>query len=227
MRLRRLICGDIQFQFKYGFYLVYTIFTLFYLCLLYAFPTEIRSKAAILLIYSDPAAMGLFFMGAIVLFEKSQRVINSIAVSPVRVREYIISKVVSLGIIGTLVGVVLAVVAGIENVLTVLIGTFLGSIIFSLIGLLAASVSKSLNHFMVVTMPFELLCILPPIIYLFGYRNSFMLLHPGCIVIRLMEGEVGNLGFLLLYLLCWIILMYFLTELLVKKMFQSVGGMKL
>lgn len=71
MRLKALLRGDIRFQYKYGFYFIYLLFSVLYIGLLYAFPEKWRGKAAILMIFSDPAAMGLFFMGAIVLFEKA------------------------------------------------------------------------------------------------------------------------------------------------------------
>ena len=32
MRLGRLICGDIHFQWKYGFYFIYFILTVLYMC---------------------------------------------------------------------------------------------------------------------------------------------------------------------------------------------------
>lgn len=32
MRLGRLICGDIHFQWKYGFYFIYFILTVLYVC---------------------------------------------------------------------------------------------------------------------------------------------------------------------------------------------------
>ena len=76
MRLKNLILGDIKFQFKYGFYFLYLFLSIIYICIINVFPTFMREKIAIIMIYSDPAAMGLFFMGAIVLLEKSQRVLN-------------------------------------------------------------------------------------------------------------------------------------------------------
>ena len=227
MRIRNLILGDVKFQLKYGFYFVYAVFTLFYILLLFALPVAAKEKAVTILIYTDPAAMGLFFMGAIVLLEKSQRVLNSIAVSPVKVSEYIISKVVSLGAISTLVGVIITASAGTGNMFGVMIGTFLGSVIFSLFGLMVAAKISSLNQFMVATMPFEILCFLPPLIYLFGYKKSFLLLHPGTIIIRMMEEENKYEPGLLLTLCAWIIIIYLITFRSVKKMFQSVGGVKL
>ena len=74
MRLGRLIRGDIHFQWKYGFYFIYFILTLLYVCAIAALPEHWKKDIAAIMIYSDPAAMGLFFMGAIVLLEKSQKV---------------------------------------------------------------------------------------------------------------------------------------------------------
>ena len=88
--------------------------------------------------------------GEIILLEKSQRVLNSLAVSPVKVSEYILSKVLSLGLISTVVGIILAVVAGSENILLVALGTFLGSALISLLGLILASKINSLNQFILV-----------------------------------------------------------------------------
>ena len=90
MRLLHLIFWDICFQIKYGIYMIYAILTVLYLVLLGALPPAWRTGTAVILIFSDPAAMGLFFMGAVILLEKSQRVVNALAVSPVTVREYII-----------------------------------------------------------------------------------------------------------------------------------------
>ncbi|MDF2942089.1 MAG: ABC-type transport system, multidrug-familypermease [Herbinix sp.] len=227
MRIRNLVIGDIKFQIKYGFYFVYTIFTIFYVLLIHALPEVARNKAITILIYSDPAAMGLFFMGAIVLLEKSQMVLNSIAVSPVKVSEYILSKVISLGLIGTLVGGIIAIITGTDHVMSVLLGTFLGSALFSLIGLMIAAKINSLNQFMIATVPFELICFIPPMLYLFGYRKDYLLLHPGCSILLLLTGEKELQPELLLMLFGWLVLIYWITHGVVKKMFLSVGGVKL
>lgn len=227
MRIRNLIIGDIKFQLKYGFYFVYTVFTILYISLIYFLPELWKEKAAAVLIFSDPAAMGLFFMGAIVLLEKSQMVLNSIAVSPVKVTDYIISKVVSLGIISTVVGVLIAISAGLENLTSVIIGVFLGSTIFTLLGLIVAANIHSLNQFIVATIPLEIISFLPPIFYIFGYDNIFMLIHPGCILIRLISGNVEWILLLIIFLCLWIGLFYLITYHTIKKMFQGVGGVRL
>lgn len=227
MRLLRLIMGDIRFQIKYGFYFVYGVFSVVYISLLYALPEQARETARTLLIFSDPAAMGLFFMGAIILFEKSQRVINSIAVSPVKVSEYIIAKVTALGITGTAVAVIIALGTGERDITGVIAGTFLGSFLFSLCGLISAAFVNSLNRFMIVTIPFELLCMLP-LLSLFGVMKGMMKLHPGSIVIELICGDYGVGSIVrILYLCIFIFFLYLTAKKVVTKMFRSMGGVKL
>ena len=85
MKLRRLVCGDIHFQWKYGFYFIYFVLTVIYVFGITALPDNWKHNAAAIMIYSDPAAMGLFFMGAIVLLEKSQKVLHAIASKSIRV----------------------------------------------------------------------------------------------------------------------------------------------
>lgn len=227
MRTKNLIIGDIKFQFKYGFYFVYLVLTILYVSLIFVIPQGWREKAAAVMIFSDPAAMGLFFMGAIVLLEKSERVLDSIAVSPVKVQEYIFSKVISLVLISTIVGVIIALSANETNLLTVVFGTILGSIFFTILGLVVASNISSLNQFFAATVPIELICFFPPLWYLFGYDKTFMLIHPGCIIIRLISGNSQYMLILVFALIAWIALLYWITHKYIKKMFQSVGGIKL
>ena len=96
MRLKSLFLLDMRFQAKHGFYFLYVVLTVIYAVALLAVPESWKEKTAIILIFSDPASMGLFFMGAIVLLEKSQHTPCAFAVSPVRPMEYIIAKVVTM-----------------------------------------------------------------------------------------------------------------------------------
>ena len=89
-----------KLQKKYGFYLLYGFLTVFYLIAIFSLPQAWRSKAVSFLIFSDHAAMGLFFMGGVVLLKKSQKLPCAFAASPLRAAEYIVSKVISLGTIG-------------------------------------------------------------------------------------------------------------------------------
>jgi fluoroquinolone transport system permease protein len=227
MRIKNLFLGDIKFQMKYGFYFVYAVLSILYIFLLHSLPESFREKAAVIMILTDPATLGLFFIGAIVLLEKSQCVLNSLAVSPIKANEFILSKVLSLSIISTIVGIILALAADIRNIGYVIIGTFLGAAIFTLAGLIIASKISTLNQFIITTVPIEIIGLIPPLFYLFGVRFSWMRLHPGCVLIDYFMGNSENAIQNIVVLMVWISILYFLSCLAIKKMLRSVGGVKL
>ncbi len=227
MKLKTLILGDIRFQFRYGFYYLYILFTLLYVGMLYALPAAWRRDAALIMIFTDPAAMGLFFMGAIILFEKNERVLDSIAVSPVRPADYVLSKLISIGLISTLSAAVIGIAAGVmQYPLLFLLSVFLCSCLFSALGLIAACKIKTLNQFMLATVPMEILTAVPAILWMFWFKPDVMLLHPGVSMLMLCSGR-GSAPLALVSLLAWTVFFGFLAVKTVRKMLLSVGGIKL
>ena len=173
MRVLNAIKGDIKFQRKVGFYILYALITIIYIVVIGAITDEeLKRKVAVSLILSDPAAMGLFFMGAIVLLEKNQHIPIALAVSPLKDGEYVLAKVVSISVISTIVAVILALVSGITNILMVILGTILMCIIFSLLGLIIACKIKSLNQFIIATCPVEVVGFVPALLYYFGVLDN-------------------------------------------------------
>ncbi|TYQ17731.1 UNVERIFIED_CONTAM: fluoroquinolone transport system permease protein [Acetivibrio alkalicellulosi] len=224
VRLWNLIAGDVKFQVKYGFYFIYAILVAVYIFILSLIPSEWKERVADVMIFTDPAAIGMFIIGAVVLFDKSQRVLNSLAVSPVKVNEYLISKLVSIGVLSSFVALVIAFVSPKENYFTLFIGTFLASVLFTLIGMIVATKIRSMNQFIMVIVPFEIIIFLPPILHIAGYHNFFLLLHPGVAVMSLIQGNLSNVFFNLIILISWILLLSLLACKRVETMFCSIGG---
>lgn len=227
MRLKRLLLGDIHFQMKYGFYFLYAFITVIYITVLSFVPPVAKAKVSAVIIFTDPATLGLFFMGAIILLEKSQRVLSSLAVSPIKLWEYIFAKVVSLALISTLVGVIISAVSGTQNMISVTVGTFFGSILFSLIGIIIATKVGNLNQFLLVTVPIMLALMLPPLAELFGYSHPAFAFHAGNIVLRFINSSIERLSLMLLVFAIWIMALYFIALKSTEKMMKDVGGKKL
>ena len=150
MRIKNLLLGDMRFQIKYGFYALYVFITIVYIGVISMLPAVWRTKAVVLTLFSDPAALGIFFIGAIILFEKSERVLNYLCVSPVKVNEYVLSKLLSLSVISTVVGLTISIAcAPATNLVLLCTGLFLGSCFFTLLGIIVASKISTLNQFLV------------------------------------------------------------------------------
>lgn len=192
MRLRSLTLWDMRFQLKYGFYFLYTVLTVLYAVVLLAMPESWQEKVAPILIFSDPAAMGLFFMGAIILLEKSQRVSLAFAVMPVRAMEYVAAKVLSLCVISMAVAAVLAAAADTGRVSVVLAGTAVSSVIFTLLGIIVSTKISSLNQFILWIMPIELITFLPAVLHILGITSEILQFYPAIICMNMIDGHVPS-----------------------------------
>ncbi len=228
MRLKSMVLHEFRFLMKYGIIAIYVIFTLVYLGFLSAIPKSARSVTAMILIFTDPAAMGLFFMGAVILLEKSQHIESSLGVSPVKISEYILAKCVPMMIIGTIVALVIGITAGVAALPGLVSGVGLSSFVFSLCGLFVASNIRTLNGFMIAVVPFEIFLCVPAILYLFGIlKGSYYFLHPGIAAISLISGE-NSMWILKMISLCiWTVAAFILCEKAVMKSFASMGGAKI
>lgn len=226
MRFKNMLLWDMKFQGRYGFYLLYGILTIFYIVLLFSLPWSWKENAAALLIYSDPAAMGLFFMGAIILLEKSERVTSFFAVTPIYVWQYVCSKVLSLSMIALLVAAVLAVAVNCRSLPLVLSGTFLSSTVFTLLGIIIATKITSLNQFILATVPVEIFAFVPAVLHLFDITPDFFGFYPGNVFMDLIAGRTFS-GTGLMLSIALIEALFRVTSRCVYKMWQSEGGVKL
>lgn len=222
MKIAALIKGDIHFQFTYGFYFLYFFFTLLYVFFLSLLPKNWQPLAGVLMIYSDPAALGLFFMGAIVLLEKNQHALNALTVAPISAHHYLLGKTGSICLISVVVSFTLAYVANLNNLLIVLLVTALLSIIFTLLGFIVAARITTLNQYLLWTIPIQLLCFVAPIVHLF-YPLTVLRWYPFCQATVLLSGNSeAPLPIISLSLLC--IVLYIFAKQTFDKMRQTLGG---
>ncbi len=228
MRMLRMVVGEFRFLFKYGIIALYGVFTVLYLCLLGAIPEQARQVTSIILVFTDPAAMGLFFMGAVILLEKSQRVNWSLAVSPIKTKEYIIAKAFSFMVVGTAVGSVLYIFVGIENIPYALLGVAFSSVLFSLGGLFIAAKTNTLNGFIIAVVPFEIFLCIPALLFLFKViKSTWWIIHPGVAAINVISGNTKEGWFSIVSLVVWTVIAFLFCMGSVKKYFQEMGGGKL
>jgi fluoroquinolone transport system permease protein len=201
----------------------------------------VQIKAAAVLVYTDPAAMGLFFMGAIVLFEKSQRVIEPLSVSPASIDEYILSKALSISFVSLISSWAITLsleltdvrffahsASGLGHFIVFSAALVLSSFLFTFAALICASRSKTINQFMIFTLPFEILLMVPPIIFVFGFSLPVMEVMPGILALRLfLRTDFFHPSVSLIMIAAWCALLYFFARKAVSAMFFRQEGIKL
>lgn len=227
MKFVNLLKGELRFIAKYGIVFLYLILTVFYTVLLSVMPANTKHMTAVILIFTDPAAMGLFFMGAVMLLEKSQRIHYSLAVSPITINEYIGAKVLTMLMLGTIVSLAIGFFTNL-NLTWIAISVMLSSALFSLCALIVSTKTQSLNSFLIVSAPFEIVICVPALLYLFGVlKSNIWLLHPGVAAIALLQGNLDLWWFCAASLLLWNSIAFLVCREAVKTYFIRMGGEKL
>lgn len=226
--MKNMLINDLKVNYNYGFVYLYIVVSLMYVAIIHILPSSIREIATLLIVFSDPSALGFFFMGAIILYEKSERVINYISITPVSVDTYILSKVTSLSLISVMSGLIIYIFSGVKfSILIVMASLFTGSIFFSLIGLIVASRIRSLNQFIMTAVPFQMLFNIPAVLYALNLLPEITLIYPTVTLIKLLSIDNYLAIPLLLVFMGWTGLVYYIARINVKKMFQELGGIKL
>ena len=180
MRFLSAIVNDMRFQAKYGFYLIYALISALYIAALLFCPLAYRKMAASVIILTDPAMLGVFFIGGIWLLEKREGLHGFWLISPLRPMEYILPKAISLGIISTLAAGLIATLGlqGAVRYPLLFAGVFFGSMVFTIIGLLLATYARSVNQYMVIVTPPIVLLTVPAVLAAFGISCPFFEVLP-------------------------------------------------
>lgn len=229
MRWLHTLKNDFRFQFRYGFYYAYLFVTLLYIIVLNFLPSSIASYISVLIIFTDPSALGSFFIGAIFLFEKQQNTIEGLLVTPLRLKEYILSKVISLSVISLITSLFIAFSLNINIHYTNLtVGVILSSIFFTLLGFNIVVLSKSVNDYFMKSL-ITIVFMFPILDYINVYFTPLFYLLPTHASLILLEGMLKTLSMTdYLYavgvLIGWSILAYYsLINLFNLKVILKVG----
>lgn len=231
MRAFRMLICDIRYQIKYGFYFLYGVISLLYLSILLFLPDNFTMPVTALIILTDPAALGFFFIGGMILLERGEGLHSYYSILPTTNREYILSKVVSLSLISTLVALL---IAGIMfrsevNYILLSLGVFVGASVFTLFGLAVGTLAKSINHYFVIGVPVGVILMAPAFLIYFDMYNYLIEILPATLLLRLLYASLGlevpySPIISLVGLTFWLIPAFALSNRLFAKYIQRVGG---
>ncbi|WP_163579376.1 hypothetical protein [Gracilibacillus saliphilus] len=232
MRLFYTIKYDVLSQFRYGFYYAYIAILILYYALLSNLPTELRNDMEVLIIFSDPSAVGYFIIGGIILLEIDQNTLENLFVTPVRIYEYIFSKVISLTFLAVIITLIIVLTTweGQLHLFTLLLGVILTSIFFTLLGLTAAVYSNSINEYLLKAPLIVSVFYLPVLEYLDIYAHPLFNLIPGKASLVLLEAGFEEINPLAMFyaigtLSVWIVLAYLLAHRsFYRRIILRIGG---
>lgn len=227
MRILNIVLYDLKFQFKYGFYFAYLFVGIFYIAILRFLPVGFQNPAAQFIIYTDTSLLGFMFIGGIILLEKSQNTLEFLFVTPMKISEYIISKLISLTFMALLISF-LIIFSGYGfniNYLSFISGIVLNSILITELGIIVGAHSKTINHYLInfiFTFPLFVIPLLDllniidnPVFYILPTQCTFKLIESGF-------SNTLNIKQILLISVYLIITVFLLYKLTYKHFYKNI-----
>jgi len=209
--------NDFILQYRHGFIAATVFVLLFYVIILWQIEGQMNLWV-VAVVFLDLSVVGFIFVAAQVLFEKSQRTLGSLIVTPLRDREYLLSKVITLTLLSIVLSVVMCLLLSVElNWLHFITGVTFTSILYILIGFVIISAMKSMNEFFMVTALFMTLFNVPLLSY-FGLFDSWLWYilptHASLLLLKAswMEIASGDLIYAYAYMTVTVIALYFLAK---------------
>jgi fluoroquinolone transport system permease protein len=189
------------------------------------------------LLFFDPALIGIMFLGALVLFEKSENVLQALVITPMKTDDYLLSKIISLTILSLIsafifIGLMVVFEGASVNLFYLVVGIILTSVMLILLGFIIVSRVNSINGYLLVIMIAFISLSFPPVLQLFGLLdNPITYLWPTQASFILFDGvfnaaslAIWEIAYGILYQVFWIGLLYYLARKSFYKYIVLKGG---
>jgi fluoroquinolone transport system permease protein len=189
---------DLRLEWRYGAVAAAGITAATWVAVLTRVPGSVLGAAVPLVLFVDSAVIGLFFFSAMVLFEKGERTLQALVVTPLRFGEYLASKLVTFTGLA-LAGSVIVVLAGGRGTpfdpLPLVAGVTLLSVLTLEISLILAARFDSLPSLLIGShLPLAPLFFFP-LASFFGWLHSPLFwLFPTHAALRLIGGAFSGLA---------------------------------
>lgn len=95
-RFATLVAHDARLQYRYGIYAAYAFVVALYAMVLVWGAQWLPAWVPAVIIFTDPAALGFFFLGALMMLEKAESVRTALAVAPISAADYFLGKTITL-----------------------------------------------------------------------------------------------------------------------------------
>jgi fluoroquinolone transport system permease protein len=181
--MRRILATaglDARLQFRNGFYYA----ALFVVALLGILITQVPrldwGYLLPVLAQSGLALSTFYFIGGLALLEKGEGTLEAQVVSPLRPREYLLSKLATLAGLAVVENLTLVIIAVGPNFNPTwwLAGTMAGAFIYSLFGFIAVARYDSINEYLFPSLLFTTALSMPFIDYFGVLSHTVFYLHP-------------------------------------------------
>lgn len=217
-KVAHLIRWNVVLQIRSHLYTATLVTTAFLCSVALLVPWEpLPVELTAILVFTDPAVIGLSFVGGFVLMERGQNTLAALAVTPLSGRTYILAMVASFTLLGALAGTAVAWVAtgGRFDAAMLALALLLSNAVAVLVGFALVARARSVNAFLAYLSVAAFLDSLPLVGYL-GFAPALLdralWLIPSYAMLELFDASVdaepagGEVVVGIAYLLAWIVI---------------------
>lgn len=191
-RLTTLLALDARLQLRYGIYYAYAVAVAFYVVVLVWLGPFLPPQAVALIIYSDPAVLGFFFLGGLMMLEKAEAARSALAMTPVSAADYVWSKTLTLTAVAVVaVAIIGGLAPGKANWPVLTAATVLTSIQFIGIGVPIALKFRTVTGYLIGSGGLLLPVVLPAGLALLDPMPAWAIVVPAASQLRLIVIGTG------------------------------------
>lgn len=193
--MKQNLLYDIKLQWRQGFWGIYFILSLAFLIIIFSISPENRQMVSSLFILTDTSMLGIIFVGALILFEKQQNLMQSLFVTPLRLQNYLLSKTLSLGLLVLIMSLFIYLPTSPFNsrIFIIIPIVVLTSTMFTLMGLGISARVKSINQYFGFIIAASMLIVVPAAMFLL-INAKWLIIFPYNAAIDLLLNPIENLS---------------------------------
>ncbi len=212
-RLLSTLRWETTIQWRQGIFYAAAFVAIVWTALLAPIPDAGIEPVLVSVLFLDLSIFGFFFMAALYYLEKTDRVLEGLVVTPLRVGEYLAAKIATLTLLSMAVGAVVTLLTygAALNWFWYVVAVAAMSVPLILLGFVLAACYRSINEFLVPSIFYLGLMQVPLLGYLGVWENPLLYLLPSTPGLVLLEAAFAvvawwEIGYALLYALAlaWI-----------------------
>ncbi len=191
-RLAALISLDTRLQWRNGIYYAYAFVVGFYALILVYLGAWLPAWAVGVVIYSDPAVLGFFFLGALMMLEKAEGTRTALAIAPVSPGDYFWAKALTLTIVAVIAVAVIGTLAHSSTNWPLLVAaTVLTSIQYIGIGVPIARRFKTVTSYLIGSAGLLIPVVAPGMLALYDPMPAWAIVIPAASQLKLVLTSLG------------------------------------
>ena len=210
-RLTSTMKWDVRLQWRNGFYYAAIVIVAVFLLIFSQISVDNLGWIMPYMLINNMIVGTFYFIGGLVLLEKSEGSLEARVTTPLRPAEYLAAKVTTLTVLSLVESVLIVMIAvGFAvNWLPLLAGITLTAVFMCLVGFIVVVRYDSINEYLLPSILYVLLACLPLGFYLAGWNAWLLYLHPLQTMLRLIESgwqplPWWQMAYYLIYSSLWI-----------------------